>query len=151
MRKSMCAFFKEKPTSETQKRIWLENGTLSKPTFVCLYHTNSLRFTRPTLLGGRNVQKTFFVGIWFFQCSYHPSGSYFQILVTLRGMMFFPYLYDNLSDFQISYVCITRIRFASPGRICWAHEMLEKLFLLEFDFFNAVIALRAATLKFSSL
>ena len=38
--------------------------------------------------------------------------------------------------FQISYVCITRVRFASPGRLCCAHEMSEKLFLLEFDFFQ---------------
>ena len=99
------AFPIEKPTSETQKRIWLENGALSKPTFQKRYAQNHVDV---------NV----------------------DVDVDADPFCVFLYFYDNLLDFQISYVCITRIRFASPGRVCCAHEMSEKQILLEFDFFS---------------
>ena len=121
------------------------NNLSDLQSFVCLYRTNSLR--PADFVGRPKCRKNFFCWNLIFSMQLSPSGQLLWNSRHFKGYDVFFHIFDNLSDFQISYVCITRIRFASPGRLCWAHEMSEKLFLLESDFFNAVITLRAATLK----
>ena len=103
-----CTEPNEKPKIGARKRIWLENGALSKPAST----------STPTPMS---------------TCACVRTCAHF---------IHFLHFCNHLSNFQISYVCTTRIRFASPGRICWADEMSEKFCFLEFDLFIEMFALR---------